>query len=383
METEEREIQLREDEQEPDGEVFLGDVHEEPAMGAAAAAELGEDVEMDVNDLPTAPEAFAQAISELDAERAGDAARPQYQPSLPGVLPPFNWRGAQLRTEALEAEIASTEKAWDEAKKVATECKKEFDDAVEQLRTHIQETHRARVDAEYQHRGDGPIAPVPDMADVSPGAKAPCWTELKTGRPCSICRNLIAPPTNGDTARHVAAAAAVDANAGQIDAFGMAASITAVTGIVVPAEDLSLWTREDFKVVAQYLERVSAVAAREDGDMNTVERPALLGRPHEVGMVGGGCRVCGALMYQLAVAVGQPDGFAPGQLVGIDCPGDLEAAAEPAPLPKPRHTKLADRQKAKQAKGTKDHGAEQRAEGKKRTAKATLKSGAKKRGSKS
>lgn len=331
-----------------------------------------------------AEDAISQAAERLDQERAGDAARPLHQPSIPGILPAFDWRRAQLTTESLEETVAACERTWDEAKKDAADAKKEFDDAVDTLRAHIQAMHRARIDAEYQHGKDhGPIAPLPDGA---PAAKGPCWTEQKTGRPCSICRSAIAAPTNGDTTQHVAAAAAIDANAGTLDAAGLAASIGAVTGIVVHAESLATWTPQDVKAVAQYLERVALVASSESGDTTTIEKPSVFGRPHEVGEMGGGCRVCGALMHQFAVAVGQPDGFALGQLVGLDCPGEPEAAAAPARQAKPRHAKPADRQKAKQAKGTKDHAAEQKVEGaqkaaaeKKKPAKAALKGAAKKR----
>lgn len=364
METaDEQVIQLREDEQEPDGEVFLG---EEPSTELFTSDAPAEDdgtvreefigtIDVAAASLPQAADAIAQAVRDLDAERAGDAAKPEYQPSIPGILPPFDWRSAQLTTESLETNVAEAEDAWDAAKEEAASCKKTFDKTVEQLRAHIQSTHRARVDAEYQHgKGTGPIAAVPDPETVK--AAASCWTEQKTGRPCSICRNLLSAPTNSETAQHVAAAAAVDANAGTLDAAGMAASIGAVTGVVVTADDLAAWTADDFKTVALYLEVYTASPFGVPAD-----RPAILGRPHEAGEDGITCRICGA---SLPVPADQ-DGFVAGLLIGLDCAGE---AAEPAPKATPRHRKPADRQKAKQARGSKDHAAEQKAEGTKKAA---------------
>lgn len=350
------------DEPIDDGEVFLGD-GPEGVHGTGTVEETITDAEPASNALPVA-EALAQAAELLDADRAGEAAKPLYQPPIPGIHPPFDWRSAQLRTEALETSAASAESAWDDAKQEASDRKKDYDSAIEALRKHIQETHIARVEAEYQHRGDSPIAPVPGHAAERPGA---CITEITTGKPCPICRNITVAPDDNGTTPHLAAAILALALEETLGAETMAEAIEEITRVIIPVEDLKAWTPADYKVVARYLKDV---AGENHEGIASRPVPLILGRPHEVGEIAGGCRVCGALLQQLAELEGYNNGFPIGTRVGTDCAGEPVNAAEPTRVTKPRHAKTTDRQKAKQASGATDHAAEQKADGKKRTAKA-------------
>lgn len=358
--------------------------HESAAGGVDAsigAAEVlsAEDASRDTVD---AADAISKAAEQLDAEKAGHAARPMYQPPLPGTHPPFDWRTAQLRTEHLEAQAAGAESAWDEAKEEASARKKDYDAAIEALRKYIQATHIARVEAEYHHGTDsGPIAPAP-VRDERPVAQSACLTERTTGKPCPICRNLTVAPADNDSQPHLAASVLALALEATLEPPSLAAALREILRVIVPLDTIALWTSEDVQILARYLQQTVG-----DSDEARASKPVplVLGRAHEIGgEMGRGCRICGALMHQLAVDEGFPEGFPIGQRVGTDCAGAAEnAAAEPVRTVKPRHSKKSDRRKAKQASAAKDHAAAQKAEGKQRTAKATLKSGAKKNGSKS
>lgn len=354
METDEQVIQLRADEEESDGEVFLGDVpgDELPAVGGEDAG--GADLEVDAASLPPVADAFAEAINALDAEKAGDAARPQYQPSIPGILPPFDWRRAQLTTESLEETVASCERTWDAAKKEATEAKKEFDEAVDTLRAHIQAMHRQRVDSEYQDRKpDAQTAPEDVVQAVG------CAFERATGKPCPICRNPREGLTPADNTipAHVAASAVLSQANDQLEASGLRAVIRELAGVELQEDTVRGWSAVERAQVLQHLEL----------PIDT-ERPPHLGIPHEAAEPAGSkqaCRICGAPMPFLP----EDDKTWPiGQKVGADCQGDPAADAEPTRTVKPRHAKKTDRQKAKAKAAGTDVAADQVAEGKKKTA---------------
>lgn len=354
---EEREIQLHGDEQdEAEGEVFLGDV---PAEESAAAVD---ETPADSSALP-ATEAIAQAAAELDAERAGDAAKPQYQPSIPGILPPFDWRRAQLTTESLEENVASAERVWESLKKQTASAKGEFDDAVESLRNHIQETHRLRVDTEFQ------VGRTVD-ADGATVIASSCLYEKTTWKPCRICRapNVNMAGVQPETVRHIAIAActATFSEAGA-DAAELREALYQVTGIAIEHATVVAWTLENQREIGAWLERWTG-AQDANEDPRGLARPVVIGHPHEAGLADEvnadqqACRVCGGRLAVFRDGVGT---WPAGQLVGTDCPGEPAAEAEPTRVSKPRHAKKADRQKAKQASG--DHAAEQVAEGKKKT----------------
>lgn len=354
-------------------DVFTRGFHEE--TGLPNCPHCG--TAMEPVELLTAEQAITAAAKQLadeelarqDADRAGNAARPVYQPSIPGLHPPFDFRRALMQTESLERNVAAAEDAWDQAKEEASSCKKTFDAAVEQLRKHIQSMHHARVDAEYQARR----ADTEATSEASPAARqaTPCLYERTTGKPCPICTRAseALPSARSEATAHVAHAISVGAIDQAIAADDMVAALRAVLGLVVPVEQLVPWAPDDYKAVGAYLQAF-ALALEGDADTSKLERPAALGRAHQ-STDDSRCRVCGALMYQVAVAAGMPDGFPAGQLVGIDCAGEPEN--EPARPPKPRHAKKTDRQRAKQA------AAKPWRDGyPKRMAKASVKSGAKK-----
>lgn len=281
----------------------------------------------------TAAEAFAKAGQELEADLAGDAARPVYQPSIPGIHPPFDWRRAQLTTESLETNVASAERLWESAKKTAAACKSDFDDAVSALREHIQETHRARVDAEFQAR-----RPASEPAPAGEVDVEACAFERETGKPCPICRNPVAGirPADNTILGHVAAAAVTLQANDQLEAAGLRRVILALAGVELLEETVRGWSAVERAQVLRYLEAPGVV-----------KRPEILGTAHEAADPSGqkqACRICGAPMPFL------PDDtktWPIGQKVGTDCPG--EPGIEPARPPTKRHAKTADASKAKQA----------------------------------
>lgn len=342
-------IQLHGDEQEG-GEVFLGEVPEQTVEEMAAhVAESVESIELIMpapEGIPAA-EAFAQAAQELDADKAGDAAKPQYQPSIPGILPAFDWRRAQLLTESLEETVASAERVWEALKKQTAGAKSDFDDAVESLRTHIQQTHRARVDAEFQTSRTDSTAPA-DVVDASA-----CAFERTTGKPCPICRNpregLI--PADNTTSAHVAGAAVNSQASDQLEASGLRAVIRELSGVELQEDTVRGWSAVERAQVLAFLEL----------PLDSV-RPPQLGTPHEAAEPAGSkqaCRICGAPMPFLPE---DEKTWPIGQHVGIDCPGEPGSEAEPTRITKPRHA-------GKVRKPSADHGAEQKAEGTKKAAK--------------
>lgn len=281
---------------------------------------------MELVPILTAHEAITQAAQQLDAERAGDAAKPTYQPSIPGIHPPFDYERAQRRTEALARQVTSAEEAWDAAKEEASDCKKTFDKAVETLRTHIKETAAARQDAEYQ---------ASKPASDRPRA---CAFERDTGKPCPICRA----PTPGITpadptvVQHLAAAASELARTDALETADLRLVIAKVAGLELLDETVRGWSTPERQAVVTWLEAPTVV-----------ERPAVLGAAHEAADPAGmhqACRICGGAMPHL------PDGDAQtwpiGQLVGTDCPG--EPAQEAARPTAKRHRKRSDAVKAKQ-----------------------------------
>jgi hypothetical protein len=297
----------------------------------------------------TAEEALAKAAQELDTERAGDAAKPMYQPSIPGIRPAFDWKRAQLTAESLERNTAKAEADWEEAKEEASSRKKAFDAAVETLRQHIRDMRTPRIEAEYEARKNGTSDATPAAA-AADSVPAPCAFELKTGQVCPICRTVSAPRTGEQTTTAHLAKAAFDCAVEQaLTPSNLATVIMLVTGIEVPLADVERWSPADAMNVTQYVDQFAAALLKGDAT-NAVPRPEALGRQHVVYDMEGlkSCSVCGAMLAYLATALGHE--LAEGQLVGVDCPGDPAAEGpEPARQPKPRHATKEARQRVKQA----------------------------------
>lgn len=355
MQTEEQVIQLREDEQiEPEGEV--PDEQEQATAEAFAGVE-----EIVVPEGMPVADAFALAAEALDADKAGDAARPQYQPSIPGIRPPFDWRRAQLATESLEESVASAERIWEAAKKETSKAKSEFDDAVEALRNHIQETHRERVDAEFQNRTAAEGAPAP--ADAVNAAA--CAFERTTGKPCPICRNPVdgVTPADNTIVAHVASAAVTSQANNHLEALGLRDVIREVAGVELHDDTVRGWSAVERAQVLAHLEMPGVV-----------DRPPHLGTAHEAADHAApnkqACRICGAPMPFLPP---EDDHWPIGQKVGVDCLG--EPGSDLARAPKATHT---DKAKAKRSR-KKDHAAEQKAEGAQKAADEEPVSGGKKK----
>lgn len=304
----------------------------------------------------TAVEALQQVAQALDTERAGNAARPLYQQqTLPGTLPPFDFRRALMTAESLEANVQAAEEAWESAKKVAASRKGDYDEAVEALRQHIKEMHTLRINTEYQH-GRGERTSVAETT----GVLGPCVFERQTGQPCSICRSAIAAPApNRDEATHLAASLANQAitagvcavPAGAADAFVV--TVRQVADIELTAEQVRGWTPEDRRIVAVWLQQFAQDAASNEEPWAR-PIPLALGKFHEAAEASGErqcCRICGAVLLDAAtLSITAP--WEVGQKVGTDCTG--EPIAEPARTAKPRHASRKDAAKAKQAAAAAD-----------------------------
>lgn len=315
----------------------------------------------------------AAAARMLEAERAGDAARPQYQPSIPGILPAFDWRTAQLTTESLEANVASAERVWESSKKETAAAKVEFDEAVESLREHIQVTHRIRIEAEFQAKRPAD-EPAPE-GQVDPQA---CAFERLTGRPCSVCRNPITGIRQADNTvpGHIAAAAVVMQANDQLEASGLRAVLAELGGVELLEETVRGWSAVERAQVLAHLETPGVV-----------ERPAILGTPHEAADPSGkkqACRICGAPMPFLPPDEGIDgrDTWPIGQKVGTDCAGEPAADQEPARATSRRHKKPSDAAKAKQSASRATSAPASATTDKKRMAKATKTKPASRKGAK-
>ena len=296
-------------------------------------------------------EALQQVAQALDTERAGDAARPMFQPSIPGVLPAFNAREAMLRIEYAEREVQSTEDAWEKAKKIAADRKKEYDEAVETLRAEIKAQHELRINAEYQHGRASTEA-----VSVTPAAApdGPCLFEVVTEEPCGICRNADANASGrlhraerSHVGSSLAAMVVTAVRAGDVDAIERA-GLTVHTVLrwlpdwYVDLEQIRQWAHEDLLAVAAWLE---GFASADEPWARPV--PLLLGTAHEAAEASGerqSCRACGACLRDAAV-LQVLDPFAVGFRVGTDCPGEEQEAA---PTPRRRHASRKAAQVAKQ-----------------------------------
>lgn len=312
------------------------------------------------------PDALTQAAAALDAERAGNAARPTYQPSIPGILPPFDYRSAAVATEALEANVQSAEAAYNKAKDVASGKKKDLDEAIGTLREHIQETHRRRIEAEYQNGRQSVQETMntlvdaertgPDAVDRVTAPRGVCSFERATGQPCSVCRNpkaaTIAQP---NSIRHIAdSLSALLVSTKEVDVDGLypefAGALLQIADVHVPADDIAAWSAESRRDVAKWLLDFAILRDNKDEPW-TLPIPLAMGSFHEAAEASGeqqACRICGAVLLRFA---GQPidatiEPYRVGQKVGIKCEGEQQEAAR---TPSRRHATPRDAAKAKQA----------------------------------
>jgi hypothetical protein len=295
------------------------------------------------------------AAEKLDADKAGDAAKPMYRQSfIPALLPAFDFKTAHLTTESLNRNILTAKAAWDEAKDEAAKLKKEYDETVEALTKHIEKQYVLRMEWEYQERRKaatttGPHEPTPEKR-AHEGDRQPCITAQTFGS-CSVCQKPGGPITE-EMARdtlHLAANAANLSVQGDLPDDVLARTITGVTGIVVEDAAVAGWSKDDRIAVLNWLQMFAL-----DRDEEPWARPIPLpmGRFHEAAEPTDEqqvCRVCAGVLWRLNTAdgVNATPAWPVGQKVGLDCAG--AQPVEPARLAKPRHADPKARQRAKQA----------------------------------
>lgn len=318
--------------------------------------------EMEVADdrLPAA-EAFADAQSML-LQAEGEA----IQRSLPGVFPPFNFEGAYLELERQALSVDSLHKAHKAAAEEARDAKKAWDHAAELYTTMALELRRRRreKDGEPQDDADRQAA---GAAGVTP---TPCTWEAKRpyGTPCPLCRQTVnaeavarmfqylAPP---DAMQHVDE---VDQMLTSLDVDATHAALEDID-TYIDKDVIAEWSEADRAVVQQYAQfkrsfEAGIAGQLENGSTVTVERPALLGKPHiPAACVEGEHQVCQFCEVVIQPASEDRVPYKGTDYVGIGCPGKpveanrypsnrgkkTAAAKKIAPQPKPKAGKKAKR----------------------------------------
>jgi hypothetical protein len=261
--------------------------------------------------LPNCPRCAAAMVLVLEAsadEAIAEAAREmpdrvERQGRIPGLFPAFNFEAAftsiiEQRRVVKAAEVLADRKSAD-----AKSARKDADE---------KQTKLSELEDEYTTRAEEAAA----EANLTPGERRArtCAFERATGTPCAICRSWNAtnaspePNGNGEPA-HIAVVAYNLAVRHQLRAEDLMIALEQTGPIAIDRGVIDLWNDDERLAVARWL------ALRDD-----TRRPEVLGRAHQVGGPVNACAACGALLYPLAAARGL-EGWAVGQLVGVDCPG--------------------------------------------------------------
>jgi hypothetical protein len=280
-----------------------------------------------------AADAFAQVADKLKGAQ---------QVALPGVFPAFNYAGAfnEIVEQAKRVEWLNSE--YDEAKKAASEAKKDLDKGAELLmRMTLQFEQRRREKPE----SDGATCAAPTSR-----ALLCMWDQQHPDEACPFCDPALTIEQRAEIVRVLGEEILpMEANghADQVVTYrtklDVAETVDALAGFVYDVHPATIaeWSPEERAAVRTWL-------ADPDGTFET--RPAILGRPHLALRVDDAalvqtCSACGAVLRMLDD--GATEALPAGAMVRTDCAG---TEAEGHRYPEPATAQAKQGRKAPQPK---------------------------------
>jgi rubrerythrin len=265
-----------------------------------------------------AAEAFAQVAEKLDGP---------VQRALPGVFPVFNYAGAfnEIVQQAKRVERLNSE--YDDAKKEASEAKKNLDKGAELL---------MRMTLQFeQRRREKPESAGASLA--APRVLKCIWDQQHPDEACPFCDTSISIEQRAEIVRVLGEEilpTEANGHADQVLAYrtklDIEATLHAIDGVLhdVPTATVADWSAEQRAVLRDWAE---AVLKAESVDSEP-PFPSTLGLPHIAAAVPDGakvqaCETCGSVIRQLDVPT---DALNAGDFVRLDCAGtDVEGHRYP------------------------------------------------------
>jgi hypothetical protein len=252
-----------------------------------------------------ASEAFALAQEKL-AEAAGHT-----QPSLPGVVMPFNFQGAYLELEEKAVEVDRLHDEYKALAEEAREAKKAWEKAAElHVRMGI-ELRRRRKAKEGQ--------PAEDLLDASEREQtnlvACLFEQRNQGQACPVCRSEdLKPATARDSEAHLEEVAEVL----DVRSATEVSDALEFIDILVPILTIRGWSPEDRAAVLEW-------ATHGDSSQVRPERPKVLGTGHIASKPIDGepqaCTQCDAVLIALPEDGSSANYYTEGLIIGVDCAG--------------------------------------------------------------
>jgi hypothetical protein len=255
-------------------------------------------------------DAFAQVAEKLNGAQ---------QVALPGVFPAFNYAGAfnEIVDQAKLVERLNDE--YDDAKKEASEAKKNLDKGAELLmRMTLQFEQRRREKPEP----DGPSLAAPRVITC-------VWDQAHPDDACPLCDTSISVEQRAEIVRVIGAEILpthANAHADQVVIYrtklDVAETVDALAGTLhdVHVATVAEWTPEQRAAVRAW---VTAVAEATDIVSEPVF-PAELGRPHRAAVVPNGDQAqrCVSCSETIKTFDDKAEAYEPLARVGLDCAGE-------------------------------------------------------------
>jgi hypothetical protein len=287
--------------------------------------------EMELSDeqLP-AEEAFALAQEKL-AAAAGHA----QQPSLPGVVMPFNFQGAYLELEEKAVEVDRLHAEYKAAAEEAKDAKKAWDKAAELYTRMALELRRRRKAKEGE--------PASDLLDASEREQtnlvACLFEQRNQGQACPICRSDdLKPEAARDSEAHLEEVAEVL----DVRSATEVSDALEFIDILVPILTIRGWDQEQRAAVLEW-------ATHGDSSQPRPERPKVLGTGHVASKPVDGepqaCTQCDAVLTAVPEDGSDPNYYGEGLIVGVDCAGRAKTDGQ-------RYPKRGRRKKAETTEAT-------------------------------
>jgi hypothetical protein len=293
------------------------------------------------DELLPAAEAFAQVAEKLDGP---------VQRALPGVFPAFNYAGAFNEIVEQAKRVERLNQEYDDAKKEASEAKKNLDKGAELL---------MRMTLQFeQRRREKPEPDAPSLA--APRVLKCVWDQQHPDDACPFCNDSQLGPADRAVVEGVLGAELApphaNAHADQVVTYrtklDVQATLDALDGVIVDVHPATVaeWTTE---------QRAEVRAWASDHDAPFDAMPAILGRPHIAAKAGDdanvqACTQCGAVLRTWNEGDGSIVWLSAGARVKTDCPGTQEEGHRyPERTPKAKRKRQADAEPKAEKKATK------------------------------